>query len=66
MDKCEQEFNKLKQLLMTTSILKELDMDRGFLVCTSASIEGLDTVLMQEVGWFPTVQGNWDLVKIIT
>jgi hypothetical protein len=33
MEQCEQKFNKLKQLFMTTPILKVPYMDQDFLVC---------------------------------
>jgi hypothetical protein len=46
-EKCAKEFCRLKELLMTTPILKVPDMDAGFLVCTNASKEGLGGVLMQ-------------------
>jgi hypothetical protein len=49
MDKqCEEAFQKLKELLTMTPILKVLDMDQDFLVCTDALKEGLGGVLMQE------------------
>jgi hypothetical protein len=40
--------SKIKELLMTTPILKVPDMDKEFLVCTDASKEGLGGVLMQD------------------
>ena len=40
-------FQRLKELLTTTLILKVPDMDVEFLVCTDASKEGLGKVLMQ-------------------
>jgi hypothetical protein len=46
--KCAETFQKLKELLTTTPILKVMDMDKEFLVCTDASKEGLGGVLMQE------------------
>jgi hypothetical protein len=39
---------RIKELLKTTLILKVPDMDANFLVCTDASKEGLDRVLMQD------------------
>ena len=45
---CEQEFSKLKQCLTTTLILKVLDMDRPFIVCTDALKDGLGAVLSQD------------------
>ena len=46
--KCLESFWRLKELLTTTSILKVLDMDVDFLVCTDASKEGLGGFLMQD------------------
>jgi hypothetical protein len=46
-EKCVEVFQRLKLLLTTTPILKVLDMDADFLVCTDASKEGLGEVLMQ-------------------
>jgi hypothetical protein len=43
-----EEFQKLKELLTTTPILKVPDMDKEFLVCTDASMKGLGGVLMQD------------------
>jgi hypothetical protein len=43
-----EEFQKLKESFTTTPILKVPKMDKEFLVCTDASKEGLDRVLMQE------------------
>jgi hypothetical protein len=40
--KCTEAFRRLKELLMTTPILKVPDMDEDFLVCTDTSKEGLD------------------------
>ena len=42
------EFWRLKELLTKAPILKVLDMDADFLVCTDASKEGLGGVLMQD------------------
>jgi hypothetical protein len=47
-EKCAEEFQRLKELLTTTPILKVPDMDADFLVCTDASKEGLGGVLMQD------------------
>jgi hypothetical protein len=44
--KCEEEFQKLKVLLMMFPILKVPNMDQDFLVCTYASKEGLGKVIM--------------------
>jgi hypothetical protein len=46
--KCVEAFLRLKEILTTTPILKVLDMDADFLVCTDASKEGLGKVLMQD------------------
>jgi hypothetical protein len=47
-EKCAEAFQRLKELLTTTPILKVPDMDADFLVCTDASKEGLGRVLMQD------------------
>jgi hypothetical protein len=47
-EKCVEAFQRLKELLTTTPILKVPDMDADFLVCTDASKEGLGRVLMQD------------------
>jgi hypothetical protein len=47
-EKCQESFEKLKQLLTTTPILKVADPHKDFVVCTDASKEGLGGVLMQE------------------
>jgi hypothetical protein len=47
-EKCAEAFRRLKELLTTVSILKVLDMDLDFMVCTDASKEGLGGVLMQD------------------
>ena len=41
-------FQRLKELLTTTLILKVPNMDTEFLVCTDASKEGLGRFLMQD------------------
>jgi hypothetical protein len=46
-EKCVEEFQRLKEILTTTPILKVPNMDENFLVCTDASKEGLGKVLMQ-------------------
>jgi hypothetical protein len=46
--KCVEAFRRLKNFLTTVPILKFLDMDTDFLVCTDASKEGLGGVLMQD------------------
>jgi hypothetical protein len=47
-EKCTEAFQRLKEMLTTTPILKVPDMDADFLVCTDASKEGLGGVLMQD------------------
>ena len=46
-DKCEEIFQKLKQLLMTAPVLRIADLDEDFIVCMDASNEGLGGVLLQ-------------------
>ena len=46
--KCKDSFNKLKELLTTTPILKVTDPNKDFIVCVDASKEGLGGVLTQE------------------
>jgi hypothetical protein len=46
--KCQDSFNKLKELLTSTPILKVADPDKDFTVCVDASKEGLGGVLTQE------------------
>jgi hypothetical protein len=40
-EKCMEAFRRLKELLMTTPVVKVLDMDKDFLVCIDTSKEGL-------------------------
>jgi hypothetical protein len=47
-EKCVEAFQRLKELLTITPILKVPDMDVDFMVCTDASKEGLGGVLMQD------------------
>ena len=47
MTKCEESFQKLKQLLTSTPILQIVDPDGNFIVYTDASKEGIGGVLMQ-------------------
>jgi hypothetical protein len=47
-EKCQDNFNKLKELLKTTPILKVADLDKDFTVCADGSKEGLGGVLTQE------------------
>ena len=46
-EKCTEAFQRLKELVTMTPILKVPDMDVDFLVCTDTSKEGLGGVLMQ-------------------
>jgi hypothetical protein len=45
--KCEDNFQCLKDLLTSASILKVADPDEDFVVCTDACKEGIDGVLMK-------------------
>jgi hypothetical protein len=47
-DKCAESFQKFKEFLMTTLILKFPNIDKKFLACTDTSKEGLGRVLMQD------------------
>jgi hypothetical protein len=47
-NKCMESFQRLKELLKETPILKFPDMDVDFLACTNTSKEGLGRVLMQD------------------
>ena len=44
---CEESFQKLKQLLMTTPVLGIVDPDGDFVVCMDARKEGLGGALLQ-------------------
>ena len=46
--KCQDNFNKLKELLTTTSILRVADLDKDFIVYVDASKEVLGGVITQE------------------
>jgi hypothetical protein len=46
--KCQDNFNKLKELLTTTPILRVENPDKDFTVCMDARKEGLGGVLTQE------------------
>jgi hypothetical protein len=46
--KCQDSFNRLKELLTSTPILKVADPDKDFTVCVDASKEGIGGVLTQE------------------
>ena len=45
-DKCEESFQNLKQLLMTAPVLLIADPDGDFVVCKNASKEELGGVLL--------------------
>ena len=47
-DKCEEAFQKLKELLTTAPVLAQLDITKPFDVYCDASGTGLGCVLMQE------------------
>ena len=49
-EKCEEAFQKLKELLTSAPILVVPDPAGNFMVCTDASLEGIRAVLMQG-GW---------------
>jgi hypothetical protein len=55
---CEQEFQKIKELLKTNTILKVPDMDQDFLFCMDSSKKGLGGVLMQEGRVIPYTLGK--------
>jgi hypothetical protein len=57
-EKCQESFEKLKQLLTTAPILKVVDPHKDFVVCTYASKEGLGGVLMQDGYVIDMNQGN--------
>ena len=46
-NKCEESFQNLKQLLMTAPVLQIVDPDGDFVVCTDASKEGHGGFLLQ-------------------
>jgi hypothetical protein len=47
-EKCQDNFNKLKESLTTAPIFKVADPDKDFTICVDASKEGLGGVLSQE------------------
>ena len=47
-EKCEKIFYQRKELLIGALILKIADLEKDFVVCIDACIEGLGGVLMQE------------------
>jgi hypothetical protein len=47
---CDSSFIELKRLLTSAPILRVLDMEKDFIVCTDASKKGLGAVLMQDGG----------------
>ena len=48
--KCEQSFKKLKTLLTTAPILRIVDPNKYFIVCTDACNDGLGGVLLMSLG----------------
>ena len=46
--KCEESFKKLKKLLTSAPILRIVDPNKEFVVCTDACNDGLGGVLTQE------------------
>ena len=46
-DKCEESFQKLKQLLMTALVLRIADPDEDFIMWMNVSEEGIGGVLLQ-------------------
>ena len=46
--RCEEIFQKLKSLLTSAPVLKFVDPEKDFLVCTDACGQGIGGVLMQE------------------
>ena len=49
-NECDSTFSKLKRLLTSAPILRVLDKDKYFMVCTKASKQGLVLVIMQKGG----------------
>jgi hypothetical protein len=49
-EECDSAFIELKRLLRSAPILRVLDMEKDFMVCTDASKQGLGAVLMQDGG----------------
>ena len=45
--KCEESFQRLKNLLTSATVLKVADLEKYFVVCTDACGQGLGGVLMQ-------------------
>ena len=45
---CDSTFTELKRLLTSALILQVPDMEKDFIVCTDALVQGLGIVLMQE------------------
>ena len=46
--KCEESFQRLKNLLTSAPVLKVADLEKDFVVCTDACRQGLGGVLMQD------------------
>lgn len=49
-EECNKAFSEVKILLTSAPILRVLDMDKDFTVCTNAPKQGLGAVLMQDRG----------------
>jgi len=47
-NECDTTFIELKRLLTSVSILRVVDMDKDFTICTDASKKALDTMLKQD------------------
>jgi hypothetical protein len=45
--KCQDNFNKLNELLTTTPILRVVELDKEFTVCVDSSKEGLGGILTE-------------------
>jgi hypothetical protein len=48
LQRCQDSFNNMKELLTSVAILKVEDLDKDFIVCVDATKEGLGGVLTQE------------------
>ena len=60
-EECDKAFSKLKRLLTSAPILRVLNMDKDFTVCTDASKHGLGAILMQEGGVIAYASGKLKL-----
>ena len=57
--KCEENFQRLKDLLTSAPILKFANQDKYFVVCTDACKEGLDGFLTKNGHVISYVIQNW-------